>query len=116
MRYSSPLKTRPRKGSGVAAGTLRTAPGAALPQAAEAHIISTRTFEARAQSAAPSSIFERAGRAALSATPSLYPDGLLHETTARAWSDIDDDAHVDRRAPPGRNPGGRGQREPDRGI
>src|SRR5688500_1115010 len=74
-----------------------------LPCAAEAISISTRTYDARPEFAARPSIFERACRAALKAA-------------ARAWSDIDDHAHVDRRAPPGRDPRGRAQGKPDRRI
>src|SRR5688572_29279985 len=75
-----------------------------LPRAAEAtEYLSTRTYDARPEQAARSSIFERACRAALNAA-------------AGAWSDIDDHAHVDRRAPPGRDQGGRDQGQPDRRI
>src|SRR5688572_10825521 len=74
------------------------------PRAAEAtNYRSTRTFDARPEFAARTSIFERACRTALKAA-------------ARAWSDIDDHAHVDRRAPPGRDPSGRDQGKPDRRI
>src|SRR3712207_5327598 len=102
------------------AGTLRPAI-AGLPHAADANkSLLTRTFEARALSAAPLSIFERAGRAA----PSVYPQSSRlspwleehHRTAARAWSELNDNAHADRRAPPGRDQGGRGQGKPDRGI
>src|SRR5687768_7411700 len=101
MRHFSPLNERPRQGFGVPAETSRPAMIAGLPHAAEALFSTTRTFETRAPTAAPSSIFERARRTSV-------------RTAASAWSDFNDNAHVDRRAPPGRNPGGRGQRESDR--
>src|SRR5687768_15595670 len=111
MRHFSPHRLRPLTGLGVAAGTSRPAMRAGLPRAAEAQIfISTRTYPARARTAAPSSIFERAGRA----RPRIVAKHL--RAAACAWSDINDNAHVDRRAPPGGNSGGGGQREPDRGI
>src|SRR5688500_1771699 len=74
------------------------------PCAAEATIYrSTRTFDARPEFAARTSIFERACRTAPKAA-------------ARAWSDIDDHAHVDRRAPPVRDQGGGAEGQPDRRI
>src|SRR5918999_1408145 len=74
------------------------------PCAAEAtQHLPTRTYDARPEFAARPSIFERARRAALNAA-------------AGAWSDIDDHAHVDRRAPPGRDPSGGAEGQPDRRI
>src|SRR3954471_17717528 len=104
MRHFSPHTLPSRAGSGIAAGALRPGISAGLPRAAEAtFFFSTRTLRARAKGHAPSSIFERALAAA--ARPAQ-----------RAWSDANDDAHVDRRAPPGGNSGGRGQGKPDRGM
>src|SRR3954454_32506 len=103
MRYFFPETLRsPMKSA--ASGVLRPALVAGLLPAAEAHpFITTRTVGARAGSAAPSSLFERARR-------------RLSTAAERVWSELNDHAHVDRRAPPGRDPGGRRQREPDRGI
>src|SRR3954452_23012794 len=107
MRYVLPDRFRLPNVRGVSAGALRPALYAGLPNAADAtNFFSTRTLGARAGSAAPSSIFERARR--------WLPE--LFEAAPRAWSDLNDNAHVGRRAPPGRNPGGRGQGKPDRGI
>src|SRR3954471_21910070 len=104
MRHFFPQTLPSRTERGIAAGALRPGISAGLPHAAEAtFFFSTRTLKARAFRRAPSSIFERAPAAA--ARPAR-----------RAWSDVNDDAHVDRRAPPGRNPGGRVQGKPDRGI
>src|SRR3954465_4643713 len=88
--------------SGMPGGVLRPAFG--LAQTADANIhLSTRTSSARPEFAARPSIFER-----------------LHlrasELGVRAWSRLNDNAHADRRAPPGRDQGGRGQGKPDRGI
>src|SRR3954447_21534305 len=102
MRYFFPETLRPPM-RGAASGSLRPALVAGLPRAAEAHNFNaTRTEGARAAPAAPSSLFERARRRLWAAE--------------RAWSELNDHAHVDRRAPPGRDKGGRRQREPDRGI
>src|SRR5687768_8073019 len=104
MRHFSPQTLPARTGPGIAAGAYRPGFSAGLPHAAEAiFFFSTRTLKARAEQAAPSSIFERAPAAAA-------------RTARRAWSDFNDNAHVDRRAPPGRNPGGGRQGKPDRGI
>src|SRR3954451_23297225 len=103
MRYFFPETLRPPM-RGAASGRLRPAILAGLPLAAEAHVFNaTRTEGARAASAEPSSLFERARR-------------RLSTAAERVWSELNDHAHVDRRAPPGRDPGGRRQREPDRGI
>src|SRR3954453_7695591 len=103
MRYFFPETLRPPM-RGAASGALRPALVAGLPAAAEADpFITTRTVEARARSAAPSSLFERARR-------------RLSTAAERVWRELNDHAHVDRRAPPGRDPGGRRQREPDLGI
>src|SRR5688500_7920854 len=111
MRHFTPHRLRPLKGSGAELGP-RTAMNAGLPRAAEANFfISTRTFPARARTAAPSSIFERAGRA-----HPILAARQGRAAAAGAWSDFNDNAHVDRRAPPGGNSGGGRQREPDRGI
>src|SRR5690349_16887178 len=84
-------------------GGRRLVPVTSLPHAADAKFhLSTRTSDARAQSAARPSIFER-----------VY---LSFGTKVRAWSELNDHAHADRRAPPGRDPGGRDQGKPDRGI
>src|SRR5919107_673016 len=99
MRHFSPLIERPLMGSGVLAGTSRLAM-AGLARPADTIFLLTRTFGARAEPAAPPSIFERACRSMI-------------KTAMRAWSELNDNAHVDRRAPPGRNPGGRGQGKPD---
>src|SRR5215212_8790534 len=104
MRHFSPQTLPARTGPGVAAGALRPGISAGLPRAAEAtFFFSTRTLRASASGRAPSSIFERA-------------PGAAARTAQRAWSDVNDDAHVDRRAPPGGNSGGRGQGKPDRGV
>src|SRR5690606_25804374 len=101
MRHFSPELTRPLMCPGVRVGMVRPAISLGQPRAAEARIFTaTRTFEARAVSAALLSIFERALADAVKAA-------------LRVWSDINDHAHVDRRAPPGRNPGGRRQGKPD---
>src|SRR6185436_10113680 len=113
MRHFSPHRLRPLKGMGVAAGTSRPAMRAGLPDAAEAFRL-TRTNMARARPAAPSSIFERARRS-LQGISTEHRFGGAPEAAERAWSDIDDHAHVDRRAPPGRDQGGGGQGQPDRG-
>src|SRR5687767_14359781 len=110
MRHFTPHRLRPLIGSGAEMGS-RTAMNAGLPRAAEAMIfVSTRTYPALARMAAPSSIFERAGRA----HPILA--ARQGRAAAGAWSEFNDNAHVDRRAPPGGNSGGGRQREPDRGI
>src|ERR1044071_5050382 len=114
MRHFSPHRLRPLKGMGVAAGTSRPAMKAGLPDAAEAFRL-TRTLTARARAAAPSSIFERARRSLHGFSAEHGFDDTL-KAAERAWSDIDDHAHVDRRAPPGRDQGGGGQGQPDRGI
>src|SRR3712207_1663505 len=95
---------RPLRVTGVASRA--AGPAMTTPQARAADtnsLFSTRTLKARAGSAPLSSIFERACRDALKAA-------------ARAWSDINDNAHADRRAPPRGNPGGRRQGKPDRRI
>src|SRR4051812_4377434 len=107
MSDGFPGLLRPAMTRGVAFGTLRPALSTGhLPAAEAITSFATRTLGARAGSAAPSSIFERARR---------WPTFSI-EAAPRVWSDLDDDAHVDRRAPPGRNPGGGGQGKPDRGI
>src|SRR5687768_14741193 len=104
MRHISPQTMPLRRGTGIAAWGLRPDVRTGLPRAAEAiFFFSTRTLKARADQAAPSSIFERAQAAAA-------------RTAQRAWSDFNDNAHVDRRAPPGGNSGGGRQGKPDRGI
>src|SRR5919112_44169 len=103
MRHFSPHTLPSSTGSGPAAGALRPDIRTGLPRAAEAtFFFSTRTLKARAHGYAPSSIFERAR-------------GTAARTERRAWSELNDNAHVDRRAPPGRDPGGRRQGKPDRG-
>src|SRR4029453_9904037 len=93
--FSEPLGVAAQLANGLVTG---------LPFAADAtNSLSTRTQDARAEFAARESIFERVCRAALG-------------VAAGAWSDIDDNAHVDRRAPPGRNPSGRDQGKSNRGI
>src|SRR6187399_2904139 len=95
MWYTSARLTRLLRG-GEMPGS-RPAMVTGLPFAADAtNSLSTRTQDARAEFAARESIFERVCRAAL-------------RVAASAWSDIDDNAHVDRRAPPGRDPSGRDQ-------
>src|SRR3954464_12090924 len=107
MSEGFPGLLRPLMTDGAAFEALRPALLTGPLAAAEAQSsFSTRTLEARAASAAPSSIFERARR--------WLPGSI--EAAPRVWSDFDDNAHVDRRAPPGRNPGGRGQGKSDRGI
>ncbi|MDP9414080.1 MAG: hypothetical protein M3Q08_08300, partial [Pseudomonadota bacterium] len=71
MRQFPPHFERALSGFGVPAGALRTA-RAGLLHAAEANLLLTRTFEAPALSAAPLSIFERAGR-------------ILSGPAARVW-------------------------------
>src|SRR6218665_3047355 len=102
MWHFSSRLTRRLFGDGGLGGR-RLVPVTSLPCAADAHYhLSTRTSDARAQSAARPSIFERVH--------------LSIGTAVRAWSDFNDNAHADRRAPPGRDPGGRAQGKPDRGI
>src|SRR5881275_1160667 len=97
MSDAFPGLLRPPMIRGAAYGTLRPALSTGPLIAAEAlSLFATRTLGARAGSAAPSSIFERARR--------WLPGSV--EAAPRVWSDFDDNAHVDRRAPPGRNPGG----------
>src|SRR5436853_3573522 len=104
MRHFSPQTLPLRRGTGIAAGVFGPDIRSGLPRAAEAtSFFSTRTLKARPKGYAPSSIFERAR-------------GTAARTARRAWSDINDHAHVDRRAPPGGNPGGGRQGKPDRGI
>src|SRR3954463_7838576 len=104
MRYVSPGPLPASTAWGAASGALRPAYQAGLPTAADTKLsIATRPYGALAVSATPSSLFERARRGPAKAA-------------RRAWSDMNDNAHVDRRAPPGRDPGGGGQRQPDRGI
>jgi hypothetical protein len=103
MWYFPPRLTRRLFGDGVLGG-MRPALVTGLPRAADANIhLSTRTLDARPYFAARPSIFERAQLSALKAK-------------VRAWSDLNDHAHVDRRAPPGGNPGGRDQGKSNRGI
>src|SRR3954468_12979460 len=107
MSDAFPGLLRPPMTRGAAFGTLRPALSTGPLDAAEApSSFATRTLGARAAPAAPSSLFERAR---------LWLTGSI-ETAPRVWSDFDDDAHVDRRAPPGRNPGGGGQGQEDRGF
>src|SRR5919202_136876 len=104
MSLFSPVSLRLPIGTGAACGALPPGLIAGQLVAAEANIfISTRTRKARAEQAAPSSLFERARRRPLKAA-------------WRAWRHINDNAHADRRAPPGRDQGGRGQGKPDRGA
>src|SRR3954467_14672648 len=104
MSFFTPVSLRLPPGTGAASGALRPALLAGRLVAAEANIFfSTRTSKARAAQAAPSCLFERAHR-------------RPHRTARRAWRLFNDNAHADRRAPPGRNPGGRGQGKPDRGT
>src|SRR4051794_28117047 len=104
MSFFTPVPLRLPSGIGAASGAVRPALIAGRLLAAEANqSVSTRTRKARAARAAPSSLFERAHR-----RPT--------ETARRAWRLTDDNAHADRRAPPGRNPGGGGQGKPDRGA
>src|SRR3569833_4055795 len=91
---------RPRLPGGAASGVLQPALSTGYPPAAEAQfMIATRSLEARAAPAAPSAFFERASRFLLGPA----------EAAPRVWSDFDDNAHANRRAPPGRDPGGGGQ-------
>src|SRR3954464_5167441 len=104
MSFLFPISLRLPFGTGAASGVSRPALHAGRLIAAEANnFFSTRTRKARAPEAAPSFLFERAHR---------RPD----KTARRAWRPINDNAHADRRAPPGRNPGGGGQGKPDRGA
>src|SRR3954454_25190149 len=104
MRYVSPGPLPAATARGAASGAPRPAFQAGLPIAADTKLsIATRTYRALAVAAAPLSLFERARRGPAKAA-------------RRAWSELNDNAHVDRRAPPGRDPGGGGQRQPDRGI
>src|SRR4029453_13028692 len=101
MRHDFPPFQSPRMGSGAAVGIIGPAFWTGLPQAAEAQLFTlTRT------------IMRRAGASLLS----LYERAPWPEAAARAWSFLNDNAHVDRRAPPGRDKGGGRQGEPDRGI
>src|ERR1043165_5859194 len=102
MWHFSSRLTRRLSGDGGLGGR-RLVPVTSLPLAADAqyHLL-TRTSDARAQSAARPSIFERAHS--------------VLGTKVRAWSDFNDNAHADRRAPPGRDKGGGAQGKPDRGI
>src|ERR1700712_350093 len=102
MWYRSPRLYGRFSRSGMPGGMLRPAIG--LAQTADANIhLSTRTSSARPEFAARPSIFERLPREA-------------PELTVRAWSSLNDNAHADRRAPPGRDQGGRDQGKPDRRI
>src|SRR4051812_20849714 len=102
MRHFSSPSQRPQLGSGVAAGIFGPAPWTGLPQAAEAqHFTPTRTNLRRAD-ARLASIFEHVP----------WP----RAAAARVWSFLNDNAHVDRRAPPRRNEGGSRQGKPDRGV
>src|SRR5687768_10845108 len=103
MWHFLPGLTRRLFGEGWISGSVRPALIAGAPQAANANILLTRTFDARRMTAAQPSIFERARF-------------LFSGAGEGAWSEVDDHAHVDRRAPPGRNPGGRDQGKPDRRI
>jgi hypothetical protein len=102
MWYPSSRLTHRLFGDGVPGGLRPELIG--HPQAADANIhLSTRTQGARAEFAARPSIFERVHL-------------LFFERGVRAWSDINDNAHADRRAPPGRDKGGRDQGKSNRGI
>src|ERR1043165_799837 len=97
-----PSRLMRRSFDGAPGGTLALVTG--LPSAADANFhLSTRTFEARREFAARPSIFERLHLPAFAAA-------------VRAWSELNDDAHADRRAPPGGDPGGRDQGKSNRGI
>src|ERR1700754_993860 len=99
--FSSRLTRRLSGDCGL--GGRRLVPVTGLPRTADAQIyLSTRTSDARAQSAARPAIFERVH--------------LSLGTAVRAWSEFNDNAHADRRAPPGRDKGGGAQGKPDRGI
>src|ERR1041385_9003608 len=102
MWYRSPRLFGRAGKRGMPGGMLRPAFGLAPTADANIHP-STRTSSARPEFAAPPSIFER-------------PRRPFHGGAVRAWSRLNDDAHADRRAPPGRDQGGRDQGKPDRGI
>src|SRR5688500_15233482 len=55
-------------------------------------------------------------REGASAATHLHFDGAKLGKDPRARRLFNDNAHADRRAPPGRNPGGGRQGKPDRGI
>src|SRR5687767_9963037 len=101
MWHFSPGLTRRRSGDGLLSG--RLGPVSGPLQAANANIFLTRTSDARRRFAARPSIFERAFV-------------LLCGASVGAWREVDDNAHVGRRAPPGGNPGGRDQGKSNRGI
>src|SRR3954464_976785 len=102
MWYRSPRLKRRFDISGMPGGMLR--PDLGLARTADANIhLSTRTSSARPEFAARPSIFER-------------PHVRASERNVRAWSRLNDNAHADRRAPPGRDQGGRDQGKPDRRI
>src|SRR3954453_10824109 len=104
MWYSPSRLMRRSSNDGVAGGTLRPALVTGWPRTADAQSdLSTRTLDALAEFAALPSIFERLHRPA-------------SEPRVRAWSELNDDAHADRRAPPGRDKGGRDQGKSNRGI
>src|SRR3954471_20757310 len=102
MWYRSPRLFGRLRISGAPGGVLTPVFGLAQPADANIHP-STRTSSARPEFAARPSIFER-------------PRRPFHGGAVRAWSRLNDNAHADRRAPPGRDQGGRGQGKPDRGI
>src|SRR6476620_10533497 len=102
MWYRSPRLFGRFSRSGMPGGVLRPVFGLARTADANIHL-STRTSSARPEFAARPSIFERLHREA-------------SERNVRAWSRLNDNAHADRRAPPGRDPGGRDQGKSDRRI
>src|SRR3954464_14092467 len=114
MSYSSPIAPSPFTGTGVSAGISQPAHFAGKLAADTNFFIATRTFETRAVPAAPLSIFEHAGRNLFEgARPEDFSGRAFTEEAAGVWSDLNDHAHVDRRAPPGRDPGGRRQGNTD---
>src|SRR5690606_25500575 len=102
MRQFLPGPDRFLTGSGMPGERPARAVGAPM-SAPKTVMFSTRTYPARAPIAAPTSLFDRARHGGSPAR-------------ARAWRHFNDNAHADRRAPPGRNAGGGGQGQPDRGI
>src|SRR5687768_8873116 len=104
MSHFLPCPGRTLAGSGAWAWDFLSAHGAEDDHAADAkHIVVARTNAPRSLMIALPSFSYRAHR--------LGRPGLL-----RARRHNNDHAHVDRRAPPGRNPRGRRQGEPDRGV
>src|SRR5204863_5126819 len=116
MWYRSPRLIRRLVSDGMPGGMLTPAFATGLAQTADANIFSTRTLDARPETPARPSIFERLHHSACQDSPSRRRFDGGPRVAVRAWSNFNDHAHADRRAPPGRDPGGRDQGKSDRGI